>query len=31
MQVSESFRRQGYEVVENGLGGKDGGIDLIVS
>ena len=31
MLVGESFRRQGYEVVENGLGGKDGGIDLIVS
>ena len=29
--VGESFRRQGYEVVETGLGGKDGGIDLIVS
>lgn len=31
MLVGESFRRQGYEVLENGLGGKDGGIDLIVS
>lgn len=31
MLVGESFRRQGYEVVETGLGGKDGGIDLIVS
>jgi len=31
MLVGESYRRQGYEVVENGLGGKDGGIDLILS
>ena len=31
MLVGESFRRQGYEVLETGLGGKDGGIDLIVS
>lgn len=31
MLVAESYRRQGYEVVENGLGGKDGGIDLILS
>lgn len=31
MLVGESFRRRGYEVLENGLGGKDGGIDLIVS
>ncbi|SKA11795.1 restriction endonuclease [Novilysobacter spongiicola] len=31
MLVGESFRRQGYEVAETGLGGKDGGIDLIVS
>lgn len=31
MLVGESFRRQGYDVVENGLGGKDGGIDLIIS
>ncbi len=31
MLVGESFRRQGYEVLETGLGGKDGGIDLVVS
>lgn len=31
MLVGESYRRQGYQVVENGLGGKDGGIDLILS
>ena len=31
MLVGESYRRQGYEVVESGLGGKDGGIDLILS
>lgn len=31
MLVGESYRRQGYVVVENGLGGKDGGIDLILS
>ena len=31
MLVGESYRRQGYEVVENGLGGKDGGIDLILA
>lgn len=31
MLVGESFRRQGFEVVETGLGGKDGGIDLVVS
>lgn len=28
--VGESFRRRGYSVEENGGGGKDGGIDLIV-
>jgi len=28
--VGESFRRRGYSVQENGGGGKDGGIDLIV-
>jgi restriction system protein len=28
--VGESFRRRGYLVEETGLGGKDGGIDLIV-
>ena len=31
MLVGEWFRRCGYAVTENGLGGKDGGIDLIVS
>lgn len=30
MLVGESFRRRGYSVEENGGGGKDGGIDLIV-
>ena len=28
--VGEAFRRQGYAVEETGLGGADGGIDLIV-
>ncbi len=28
--VSEAFRRQGYTVEETGLGGADGGIDLIL-
>lgn len=28
--VGEAFRRQGYMVEENGLGGADGGIDLIL-
>lgn len=28
--VGEAFRRQGYAVEENGLGGADGGIDLIL-
>src|SRR5690606_11146971 len=27
----ESSRRQGYQVAETGLGGKDGGIDLILT
>ena len=31
MLVGEAFRRRGYVVEETGLGGKDGGIDLIVS
>ncbi len=31
MLVGEAFRRRGYVVEENGLGGKDGGIDLILS
>lgn len=30
MLAGEAFRRQGYYVEENGLGGKDGGIDLII-
>jgi restriction system protein len=28
--AGEAFRRQGYAVEENGLGGADGGIDLIL-
>ena len=28
--VSEAFRRRGYRVEETGLGGADGGIDLIL-
>jgi restriction system protein len=28
--AGEAFRRQGYRVEENGLGGADGGIDLIL-
>lgn len=28
--VGEAFRRQGYTVEETGLGGADGGIDLIL-
>jgi len=28
MLAGEAFRRQGYSVQENGLGGADGGIDL---
>lgn len=31
MLVGEALRRRGYFVEENGLGGKDGGIDLIIS
>lgn len=31
MLVGEAFRRRGYFVEETGLGGKDGGIDLVVS
>lgn len=27
--AGEAFRRQGYAVEETGLGGADGGIDLI--
>ncbi len=30
MLVGEAFRRRGYEVEETGLGGADGGIDLIL-
>jgi len=30
MLVGEAFRRQGYKVREIGLGGADGGIDLIL-
>lgn len=30
MLVGEAFRRQGYAVEETGLGGADGGIDLIL-
>ena len=29
--VGEAFRRQGYSVEETGLGGADGGIDLILT
>lgn len=29
--VGEAFRRQGYAVEETGLGGADGGIDLVLS
>jgi restriction system protein len=31
MLVGEAFRRQGYAVRETGLGGADGGIDLILN
>jgi len=30
MLTGEAFRRLGYAIVENGLGGADGGIDLIL-
>ncbi|OOG60166.1 restriction endonuclease [Rhodanobacter sp. C03] len=30
MLVGEAFRRQGYTIQETGLGGADGGIDLIL-
>jgi len=30
MLAGEAFRRQGYAIAENGLGGADGGIDLIL-
>jgi len=29
--VGEAFRRKGYRVEENGLGGADGGIDLVLA
>jgi restriction system protein len=31
MLVGEAFRRQGYAVQETGLGGADGGIDLVLN
>jgi restriction system protein len=31
MLVGEAFRRRGYFVEETGLGGKDGGVDLVLS
>jgi restriction system protein len=31
MLVGESFRMQGYRVVETGGGGADGGVDLVLS
>lgn len=30
MLVGEAFRRQGYRIEETGLGGADGGIDLLL-
>ncbi|WP_430388851.1 restriction endonuclease [Dyella sp. 20L07] len=30
MLVGEAFRRQGYTIQETGLGGADGGIDLVL-
>jgi restriction system protein len=30
LMVGEAFRRQGYAVQETGLGGADGGIDLVL-
>lgn len=30
MLVGEAFRRRGYRVEEAGLGGKDGGVDLVL-
>jgi len=29
--IGEAYRRQGYQVTENGGGGADGGIDLVLS
>lgn len=31
MVVGEAFRRQGYQVLESGGGGADGGVDLVLS
>ena len=31
MLVGEGFRQQGYQVVETGGGGADGGVDLVLS
>jgi len=31
MLVGEAFRRRGYSVVENGGGGADGGVDLVLT
>jgi restriction system protein len=31
MLVGEAFRLQGYQVVETGRGGPDGGVDLVLS
>ncbi len=31
MLVGEAFRRQGYQVIESGGGGADGGVDLVLS
>ena len=30
MIVGEAFRRRGYSVIENGGGGADGGVDLVL-
>jgi restriction system protein len=31
MLVGEGFRLQGYQVLETGMGGADGGVDLVLS
>lgn len=31
MLVGEAFRQQGYQIVETGGGGADGGVDLVLS
>lgn len=31
MLVAEAFRRRGYQVLESGGGGADGGVDLVLS